>query len=75
MPVAKREPEQVLSETIEASNVIEQWRDSVTLAINMSQTVDDGIKRTFSSSREDPFATTSLTVPIPRALIEEPQCQ
>ena len=72
MPVAKSEPEQVLSETVEASNVMEHWRDSVTQVIDMSQTVDDGMKRTFSSSSEEPLATTSLIVPIPRALIEEP---
>ena len=41
-------------------------------AIEMSQTVDEGMNKTFSSNKEDSLLTMSLIVPIPRALIEEP---
>jgi len=57
---------------VETLNVTEHWRDSVMQVIDIRWTVHVGIKRTFSSKTEDPLATISLMVPMPRALIEEP---
>ena len=54
------------------SKVTEHWSDLVMQAIEMSQTVDEGMNKTFSSNKEDSLPTMSLIVPIPRALIEEP---
>ena len=72
MPVANKEPEGFRRLTEEASNVTEHLRDSVTQAMEISLTVDVGMKSTLSSRIDDPFATTSLMVPIPRAFIDEP---
>jgi hypothetical protein len=72
VPVANKDPDRFRRLTEEALNVTEHLRDSVMQAMEMSLTVDVGMKSTFSSKREDPFATESLMEPIPRALIDDP---
>ena len=66
------EPEWFQRLTVEASKVTEHLSDSVMQAMDVSLTVDVRMKRTFSSSMDDPLATTSLIVPMPRAIMDEP---
>jgi hypothetical protein len=70
--VANRAPDRLRRLTEDASNFTKHLRDSVIQAIDTSRAVDVGMKRMFSSKIDDPLATTSLIVPIPRALIDEP---
>lgn len=49
-----------------------QFVESVMHAMDSRWTVEDGMKRTFSRVRCEPFSTTSLMKPIPMALIDEP---
>ena len=72
MPVANNEPEQFWRLTVDMLKVTVHLSDSVMQAMKMSLTVDVGMKRTFSSNTDDPLATMSLMVPMPRALMDEP---